>query len=165
MAKRFIVVVGILVCAHLTASGQPQQSPRVQGADAKRLVGMWRLVSITQPDGSSEARGAHPVGIIVYHASGHMSAQVMTDPALRRRWVGAQPTPEEALAALREYVAYFGTYSVDERARRITHHQEGGLTPGALPDVVREYELLADDRVVLTQIDGNWNRLLWERIP
>jgi hypothetical protein len=89
----------------------------------------------------------------------------MTDSALRRRWVGAQPTPEEALAALREYVAYFGTYSVDERARRITHHQEGGLTPGALPDVVREYELLADDRVVLTQIDGNWNRLLWERIP
>ena len=139
------------------------QSIRGQSADAKRLVGTWRLVSITQPNGEP-ARGAHPTGLIYYDASGHMAVQIMTDSSLRHPFKGAQPTPEEAEAAFREYNAYFGTYSIDERARRITHHRQGGLIPGALSNVVRAYELVTDDQLVLTVTDGNQNRLLWERV-
>jgi hypothetical protein len=139
------------------------QSTRTQSDDAKRLIGTWRVVSITQPNGQP-ARGLHPAGLIYYDASGHMAAQIMTDPSLRRSFKGAQPSPEEAQAALREYNAYFGTYSVNERARRITHHRQGGLTPGVLADVVRAYEFVTDDQLVLTVTDGSQNRLLWERV-
>ena len=34
----------------------------------------------------------------------------------RRRFTGPQPTPDEALDAISGYAAYFGTYTVDERA-------------------------------------------------
>jgi hypothetical protein len=48
--------------------------------------------------------------------------------------------------------------------RRITHHRQGGLTPTALADVVRAYEVVTDDQLVLTVTDGSQNRLLWERV-
>jgi hypothetical protein len=159
--RKIRVSFGILAIVALVSL--EVQSTHSQSADAKRLVGTWRLVSVTQLNGQP-ARGAHPAGLLYYDASGHMAAQVMTDPSLRRPFKGAQPTPEEAQAALREYNAYFGTYSVDERARRITHHRQGGLTPGALSDAVRAYELVTDDQLVLTVTDGNQNRLLWERV-
>ena len=42
---------------------------------------------------------------------------------------GAKPTPEEALDALDDYIAYFGTYSIDEHARTVTHHRLGSVQP------------------------------------
>ena len=141
------------------------QSTRAQPADAKRLIGTWRVVSVTQQDGQPDSRfGAHPSGLIYYDASGHMAVQIMRDSSLRHPFAGAQPTPEEAQAAVRDYVAYFGTYSVDERAHRITHHREGAIAPGPLADFVRQYEFLTGDRFALTIVDGNGNRLVFERV-
>ena len=93
-----------------------------------------------------------------------MVAQVMTDSSLRRPFAGEQPSPEEAQAALRDYVAYFGTYSVDDRASRITHHRQGAIAPGPLSDLVRQYEFLTGDRLALTQVGGSGNRLVFERV-
>ena len=138
------------------------QSTSSQGADAKRLIGTWRVVSVTRPDGQA-ARGARPTGLVYYDASGHMAAQLMTDSSLRRPFAGEQPSPEEAQAALRDYIAYFGTYSVDEGAKSITHHPQGGITPGPLPDFVRRYEFLTGDRLALTLVDKG-SRVVFERV-
>ena len=121
------------------------QSTSSQGADTKRLIGTWRVVSVTRPDGQA-ARGARPAGLIYYDASGHMAAQLMTDSSLRRPFAAEQPSPEEAQTALRDYIAYFGTYSVDEGAKRITHHPQGGITPA------------------LTLVGGNGSRVVIERM-
>ena len=48
----------------------------------------------------------------------------------RRRRAGDKPTGDEAKAALDGHVAYFGTYSLDERARTVTHHRHGSVQPG-----------------------------------
>src|SRR6185295_17243962 len=69
----------------------------------------------------------------------------------RRRYAAAEPTPEEAKDAITGYLAYFGTYSVDEQARIVTHHRTCSINPGQVGDeVVRAYVFESNDRLVLT---------------
>jgi len=155
-----IALVGLAIIGVVASlSGQT----RAPGAgDAKRFVGTWRLVE-TRTDGKPDpVRGLNPTGLIYYDATGHMAAQIM--PAgVRRAFAGIAPTPDEAQAALRGYTAYFGTYTVDERARTVTHHRQGNINPGALKEVVRRYEFLPGDRVSLRPME-NQNQLIWERV-
>ena len=67
------------------------------------------------------ARGANPKGIIIYDADGHMACQVAPDRVATK--AGKEPTGDEAKAALADHIAYFGTYSIDEQARTVTHHR------------------------------------------
>lgn len=134
-----------------------RQSPAASDIK-KRFIGSWRLVSI---EGTPNAnRGERPSGLIYYDATGHMAAQIMPDRP-RPTWTGS-PTPEQAREALRGYTAYFGTYTIDERARTVTHHREGSLVPGVV-DFVRRYEFAAGDRLILTPVDST-TRLTWELI-
>jgi hypothetical protein len=160
MRKIRISLVGFAIVALAAlVAGQSRVS---QGADAKRFVGTWRLVE-TRTDGAPDpVRGLHPTGLIYYDTTGHMAAQIMPEGG-RRAFAGTLPTPEEAQAALRGYTAYWGTYTVDERARTVTHHREGNINPGAFGDFVRRYEFLPGDRVALRPME-NQNQLIWERI-
>jgi hypothetical protein len=126
---------------------------------AQRLVGMWRLISITTNGQINPDRGPHPVGFIVYDKSGNMSVQIMPDRP--RTKAGQQLTPDEAKAALVGYT--FGTYDVDPKAGTVTHHRKGNVIPGAPADVVRRFEFAGNDRVVLRPVE-NANELTWERV-
>lgn len=161
MRKIGVFVIGLITVTLLASPSS--QSETNGGADAKPFIGTWRLVSFTQLDGQPVPdRGTHPTGLIYYDATGQMAAQIMPDSPPRRAFAGSEPTPEEALAALRGYTAYFGTYTVDERARTVTHHREGNIK-AALNDVVRRYEFLPGDRVALMPVE-NQTRLVWERV-
>ncbi len=128
-----------------------------QGA-ARRLVGAWRYIG-SYIDGEPKPRGAHPKGVIYYDDSGMMAAQIAPDR--RVPMAGGEPTAEEAKAALAGYVAYFGTYSVDERAGTVTHHRQGSVQPGELTDLVRSYEFMGD-RLILRPV-GTRQEVVWER--
>lgn len=134
------------------------------GEDARRMAGIWRLAGITVDGRINPLRGAAPTGLIAYHESGWMSAQIQPDRA-PIAMAGDTPTGDEALAALRGYSAYFGRYSVDEAARTVTHHRVGSVTPGweRQRDFVRAYEFAGDDRLILRPV-GNRNELVWERL-
>ena len=130
---------------------------------AKRLIGTWRLVEIKGGDGKADPnRGARPSGLIYYDAHGNMAAQIMPDRP-RAKYAVAQPTPEEAKAAITGYTAYFGTYTVDEKARTVTHHRKANLNPGGINTVVRRYEFVTPDRIILRPVE-NQNELTWERV-
>ncbi len=124
---------------------------------AQQFIGTWRLVSIDDP-----ARGPHPIGMLMYAPTGHMAVQVIPDTA-RVRFSGPVPTPEEARAALVGYTAYFGTFSIDETARTVTHHCEGNVDPGRVGDIVRRYEFEGHDRLTLMPLERPV-RIVWERI-
>ena len=111
--------------------------------------GAWRLVSPTSD------------GILVYHPGGEMTVQ--TAPRRPRPRAGATPTPEEALAAIDGWVGYFGRYTIDEAARTVTHHQRATVQPGAPADLVRAYEFVSDDCLVLRPV-GRAGEIVWERI-
>ena len=128
----------------------------------KRLVGTWRLVSITTDGQPDPNRGPHPTGLITYTAQGSMAVQIMPDQ-VRPPYAGTHPTPDEALVALTGYTAYFGTYTIDEAAHTVTHHRTGNLNPGGLGDFVRRYEFVTDDRLILWPLEST-NALTWERL-
>ena len=116
----------------------------------ERFVGFWRLVSPISD------------GMICYHPSGEMSVQ--TAPRKMRPRAGDKPTPDEALAAIDGYVAYFGTWAIDEAARTVTHHQRATVQPGRPVALVRRYEFVAPDRLILRPVDKE-GAIVWQRLP
>jgi hypothetical protein len=125
-----------------------EEQAKSQAELRKPLVGSWRLVSI---DGGAtpQNRGSKPTGIIFYDAYGNMAAQIQPDRP-RPKWTGS-PTAEQALEAIRGYPAYFGTYTIDEKAQTVTHHRQGMLDGGVL-DFVRKFNFVTPDRIVLTPV-------------
>ena len=128
--------------------------------DAQRLIGSWRHIGSTMNGQPRPGQGAHPRGIIIYDVHGHMACQVAPDRVVTK--AGERPTGEEAIAALDSHIAYFGTYSVDEKARTVTHHRQGSVQPGDKGDLVRGYELNGD-RLILRPL-GTKVEVIWERI-
>jgi hypothetical protein len=128
--------------------------------DTQRLIGSWRHIGSTVDGKPRPGQGAHPKGIIIYDAHGYMACQVAPDRETARG--GDRPTAEEAKAALEGHIAYFGTYSVDEKARTVTHHRQGSVQPGDKGDLVRGYEF-SGDRLILRPA-GTTAEVVWERI-
>ncbi len=128
--------------------------------DRERLVGSWRHIGSTVNGQPPPGRGAHPKGIIIYDAHGFMACQVAPDRVTAK--AGIESTGEEAKAALAGHIAYFGTYSVDEKARTVTHHRQASVQPGDSGDVVRTYEFVGD-RLILRPV-GTATEVVWERI-
>jgi hypothetical protein len=126
----------------------------------QRLIGSWRYIDTTLDGKPRPGRGSAPKGIIMYDPHGHMACHVAPDRDIAK--AGKEPTGEEAKAALADHIAYFGTYSIDERARTVTHHRAGSIQPGDKGDVVRGYEFTGD-RLILRPV-GTTQEVIWERI-
>jgi hypothetical protein len=160
-----LALVTILFLSAVSAGLIPKaaSAQATLGSDtAKRLVGTWRLMSTTADGKMDPNRGPKPTGLIHYDAKGYMSVQIMPD-RVRPKFAGTQPTPDEAKAAMAGYTAYFGTYTIDEKARTVTHRRTGNINPGGMGDFVRRYEFAPGDRLILRPVE-NKNALTWERI-
>src|SRR5262245_40366813 len=137
MSKNVAVVVVLALLASVLATGETGAGQAKSQAELRKsFIGTWRLVSIEGGSGQT-TRGNKPTGLIIYDAQGNMAAQIMPDRA-RPKWTGT-PTPAQALEAIRGYTAYFGTYTIDERAAIVTHHRQGMLDGGDV-DFVRKFE-------------------------
>jgi hypothetical protein len=122
----------------LTVAAQPQRTAPARGL-AQEIVGAWNLETrtVTRADGSAindPVLGQKPSGRLFYDASGVMMLQMM-----RQGRLAAISTPRGAKDAANPrivlgYDAYFGRYTVDERAGTVTHHVEGSLFPEDLGD-------------------------------
>jgi hypothetical protein len=126
---------------------------------AQSLMGAWRYVG-TRINGSDWDRGANPKGMIYYGPHGEMAVQIAPD--VKRPRAGAVMTPEEAQIAIKDYIAYFGTYTVDEEAGTVTHHRLDSLQPGDNGDLVRRYEF-DGDRLVLRPPNSTME-VRWQRV-
>jgi hypothetical protein len=107
----------------------------------------------------------------MFDAQGRVSLHMMrTDrpgdrPSTGPSW-GAALTPEEMLAILDGYLAYWGSYEIDETAQLLTIHVEGCLRPGWLGvDQYRKYELSPDARelTLIYEVPSGVHRLTWQR--
>ncbi len=134
-------------------------SAATQDDVARKLMGAWRYLG-TRLNGGNWDRGANPKGMIYYGPHGEMSVQIAPD--VERKRAGKVMTAEEAKRALTDYIAYFGTYSVDAEAGTVTHHRQASLQPGASGDLVRRYEFTGD-RLVLRSPNSTLE-VTWERI-
>lgn len=85
-------------------------------------------------------------------------------PSSGPNWAG-DLTRDEMLAILDGYLAYWGTYEVDETKRLITIHIEGSLRPGWLGvDQHRYYDVEpSGDITLIYNVPGGVHRLTWHK--
>ncbi len=120
-----------------------------------KIVGTWRLISAEDFDSQTGewvpyTFGNPPCGYFFYDATGHVSVQIMTTPP-QQIATPDSPTPDEALAIFNNYIAYFGTYTVD--AANIYQQVEGALDPSQVGTVqTRPYELSGDQLIIGDQV-------------
>jgi hypothetical protein len=143
-----LVMAGALATAAALPAAEPQNTRPPQTA-AQRLAGAWELQTRTvRANGKPMADpvlGAQPPGRLFYDASGVMALQMMRTG--RTAAIGTPANPQEKAnpRAVLGYDAYFGRYTVDERAGTITHRVEGSLFPEDLgKDFVRQFTLEGD---------------------
>ena len=115
----------------------------------RRLVGRWRLVSYSaQSDDGSQVYplGASARGVLDYSREGNVSVHIMGEG----------------------YFAYYGYYTVDEKAATVTHHLELCSDRSLAGASNLRQIALEGARLVLSgpmQLDGRPHtiRVVWER--
>ncbi len=161
--RRAMAVACLALAAVPRAAGQT-------ATPADRFVGTWKLVATETRNARGEvvppAAGARsPIGYLIYDPGGYMAVSIM--PVGRKRNVGTSVTDDEALAAIRGYTAYFGTFAVNAAEQSVTHTLQGSLNPGMGASQKRFFEM-SGDRLTLKpppSTNGNQARLTWERLP
>ena len=127
--------------------------------------GKWTDGRITYP------YGEHAEGQLMYNDHGSFSGQIAgSGRPIFESGNLLKGTPEEIKKAFEGYIAYYGTYEVDENNSQITHHVENGLFPNWVGNnQTRTYEFEGKNLRLNTQpIKGAKAdltvTLLWERV-
>lgn len=147
----------------LTAQSEDEAVARIR----QQLVGSYRLVSFVSTDPSGkETLSPYRIGQISYDASGRMSAQLMYGERVSFT-AGTPPTEAQRAAAYSSYLAYFGRYVIDAKARTVTHHVEGSTNPSLVSTpLVRHFEISPDGNTLYLSVkngDRVTGRLRWDR--
>jgi hypothetical protein len=159
-----LVLFALIVLASLQVS-----SVSIQAQGNNPFVGTWKLISIetrgadgTLVPGPNPVGGVNPTGTVMYDAAGHVSLQIMPSgrpPSLNI----LQPlSPEQAKEALFGYIAYYGTYTLDERTRTMHIHFDGSLNPSMVGTNGERYYEFNGNRMKFRA--GANTTLSWERV-
>ena len=139
-----------------------------------RIVGTWKLVSVSLSTASGERNdapfGPSPVGFLTYTLEGRMSAMISYSG---RKPLSAsdlsRASLEEKAEAFSTFLAYAGRFTLTED--KVIHHTEvSSIQNWANTDLVR-FIKFQGDRIILatppTSTNGKiqtWE-LVWERVP
>ena len=144
------------------------------GKATERFTGTWHLVSCEGrwSDGRvSHPYGESPGGMLIYDGEGSFSGQIMA----RGRPEFAtgnllKGSGDEVRAAFEGYIAYYGSYEVDEGEGYMVHEVEGSFFPNWIGErQVRRFEFTSDGKLWLSTLPIKGSRadltvvLLWER--
>lgn len=164
------IVAATFGAATIVAQQPPGHTPQDM-AVARKLVGVWRLVTrtVTFADGTSRP-DPRTTAYLIYSDTG-MACYVAMDPT-RAAWKSeTAPTAEEALASMIGLGAYCGTFRVDAATRSVVHTMEIERIPNLVGrDRRRLFDFDGDDRLILVIGAEEYRppvverRLLWERV-
>ena len=136
---------------------------------AQRLIGVWRLVSFEVHAQDQPVRhpfGPNAVGVLIYSANGVMAGQLMRPgrPSFSSQTI-TRGSDAELVEAATGYVAYGGTYSVEEARGIVTHHVTMSLLPNLVGTDQHRHLSIEDDRLELrTPPEGGRVMILrWRR--
>ena len=166
-----VPIVALIALAGAVFSQNKSLVQPSQSSLQKQLIGTWKLVAFEDRKDKNDPNnewtysyGKNMKGYIIYDETGHVMIQGMRTPPPPKFASGedTKPTPQEALAAYEGYVAYFGTYTVDQERHVVIHHVEGSLNPSYVEtDQERPFELSGDRLIIGDQ--KTWRRVL-ERV-
>jgi len=134
------------------------------------LVGTWKLVSSERHAENGEIIypfGRDAIGQLMYDDKGFMSVNVTSKN--RPGFSYYEGAPEEIKAAFESYLAYFGTYTVDEAKNEVVHHIVGHLQPHVIGTDILRYVEFSGKRLILRGPPTKYDRrtmvpqVTWER--
>ena len=140
----------------------------------EQFYGAWKLISYEFRGENGEVHqpfGADASGIIMYDRSGMMSVQIIRNDRLDFASGDMfDATWEELRSAYEGINSYFGTFSVDDTAKTVTHHVIAASLPSRHgSDQMRHFEF-DGDRLTL-KAPGRFLKgqmmtgvLVWERV-
>jgi hypothetical protein len=140
-------------------------------SDKDLFVGTWRLASAETFDGEGRPILTYDTGILQYTASGRMSAQLYRNDRpkfARQEWFAG--SDQEIRSAFVGYIAYFGTFDLDEAARMVIHRVQGSFFPNWEGGEQRRYYRFDGNRLSLSTTPGVISdqkasaTLIWERV-
>ena len=122
--------LGLPAAAVLASWCLPSRPAAAQSATiGESIVGTWFLVSVVSQsdDGTrGEPSGPGPRGVMMFSRDGYLSLfQSRAEIPRLASNDRARATPEEAMAVVRDSIAYYGTYTVDEAGRSLAVALDG----------------------------------------
>ncbi len=135
-----------------------------------QFVGTWELLSVERVDAEgnwspSIGQLANSIGVLMYDEFGHMSVHIMNLDRVPVASNGfAELSGDELRDLFRGYVAYFGTYDVNERESYVIHHRRGHLYPNQVGVDAKRFFEFSDDKLTLTVAPSRNFRLTWQRV-
>ena len=136
------------------------------------LVGTWKLLSAISRNPDEDKLypfGENPFGRLMYDTNGNVSVFIMRTG--RSKFVSGDHmggTAEEIKEAFEGFLAYCGTYKIDEDKGTITHHIEGDKFPNwEGTDQLRFFKLSGNQLTLNTPPILAWGKewivsLIWE---
>jgi hypothetical protein len=120
---------------------------------ANPLIGTWALISTEWR--RADGRHANPfgdgaVGVLMYGAAGYMAAQVMRAERPEVPAEAARDIDAAMAGAFPGYIAYFGTYEIDEQADAVRHRVIASAFPAWVGGEHRRRFIIDNDRLTLT---------------
>ena len=151
-------VLGLLGIA---AAGSIEAAPSIR----ERFIGSHRLIGYRRKNQNGEMTdiyGPNPIGRISYDRGGRMFALLMRP--------GRKPPQDPRAVTLDEYreiqsgfVAYTGTFDIDEASHTVVHHVEAASNPAWVgTDLKRSYEFTGD-RLTLVVPGASGATVTWQR--
>jgi hypothetical protein len=78
----------------------------------------------------------------------------------------SQAREQEVREAVSGFASYFGPYSVDEAANKVTHHLQALVPSWVGTSLVRTFQIDSSGQLILTrQVPDEKGVLVWRRIP
>ncbi len=150
LAKFALVAVVALSFGRSMSGSEPVGNVR------EKLLVAWRLVSMEDQGPDGKTIKLDRKGILMYSRDGHMAVEIMAPPGAA---ASTGPVNYEAGG----FEAYFGTYSVDEATRTVTHHVEGALVRSLIhKDLSRVYRFSGQQLILRSsRPDEHWE-IVWE---
>ena len=140
------------------------------GETGHKLVGTWRLVSVSGTTSTGERSetpyGLNPVGFLIYSEDGRVTAMMSYGG---RKPISVGAGAEEQAEAFRTFLAYAGRYKLS--GDKVSHYIEiSSIQNYVGKELVRRVKF-QDDRITLvtppTPVNGKVQtlELVWQRLP
>lgn len=167
-----IRIIGAVILVAFVSSSNSTHGTVNRTTGRERFVGTWELELIEIKNSNGEwihwkdgRFGPNPIGIGIYDSAGNIAAQIMARnrPAVdSSEIISGKVTPEEIRAVIIGYVAYFGTYKVNEKEGYVVHHRRGSLFSKRVGTDAKRFFKFIGDRLILTT-PSRERRFIWRR--
>lgn len=167
----FSVLVLLQVAMLAPVAAIAAEGRQTTASVSEQFPGTWELLSIERLNSegnwvsTSGGLSGNSIGMLMYDEFGNMSVHIMNPEraAYPSRGLSAL-TAEQLRETLRGYVAYFGTYEINERESYVVHHRQGHLSPNQVGVDAKRFFEFDRDRLTLFVAPSRNLRLTWRRV-